>query len=621
MKRILQTALLALLPLALLAQKPVANQYQFSVDLTKCTNDQLQITLVPPKLKGKTAIYHMPKVTPGTYAISSFGRFVKDIKAYDAKGNALSVKQLDENNWEISDANKLARMTYRVDDTWDSEIKENFIFEPSGVSFERDSAFVLNNCGLFGYFDDLKRAEYRITITKPADFYGATSLVPVSSTPTTDVWSVGNYMDMVDAPMLYSRPDTATVDVAGTTVLFATYAPSGKKWSADLAKAIRPIFFAAKDYLGGSLPVKKYAVISYLSPTGFKSGNAGALEHSYSTVMTIPEGPLEQLAQGVKDIVSHEFFHIVTPLNIHADEIGDFDYSDPKMSDHLWLYEGVTEYNAHLSQLRSGLTDENHFLNEMIGKMRANESFYGGDTVSFTKFSRRVLEPAYQRYYGNVYQKGALIGMALDLQLRKWSNGKYGVNNLLLDLSKTYGPAKSFKDEELFDEIARLTYPGIRDFFRTHVEGYAPLPFQTLLAEVGIDYQPKVSEMAYSTGLIRGTAAPNPETGKFSAANLSQLGNDITRALDLREGDVLLKFNGTDVTMQNYVQLRADFLASVKDGDPIEWVVSRKAGDKDEEVTLKTTAKKVELATKHVAKIKADATPEQLALRKAWLKN
>lgn len=621
MKRILQAALLALLPWALLAQKPAANQYQFTVDLTQCVNDQLPITLVPPKLKGKTAIYRMPKVIPGTYSISSFGRFVKDIKAYDAKGNALLVKQLDENNWEISDANKMAKLTYRVDDTWDSELKENFIFEPGGVGFERDSVFVWNASGLFGYFDDLKRAEYRVTVTKPVGFYGATSLVPVTSTASTDVWSTANYMDLVDAPMLYCRPDTAVISVGGAQVLFASYSPKGTKFAQGLAKEVAPVLLAAKDYLGGSLPVKKYAFLMYFSPTGFKSGSAGALEHSYSSLYALPEGPIEQIAQGVREVSAHEFFHIVTPLNIHAEEIGDFDYSNPKMSDHLWLYEGVTEYNAHLSLVRAGLTTEEQFMTEMVNKMRANESFYGGDTVSFTKFSGRVLEPAYQRYYGNVYQKGALIGMAVDLQLRKWSKGKYGINTLLADLSKTYGPAKSFKDEELFDEIARLTYPGIRDFFRTHVEGYEPLPLQPLLAEVGVDYQPKVSEMAYTTGLIRGTAAPNPETGKFSAANLSQLGNDITRALDLRDGDVLLKFNGKEISMQNYTQLRADFLASVKDGDPIEWVVLRKTGDKEEEVTLKAAAKKVELATKHVAKIKADATPEQLALRKAWLKN
>lgn len=614
----LTLALLSITSLAL-AQKPAANLYQFSVDLTKVTNDELAITLIPPRLKADKAVYRMPKVTPGTYSISSFGRFVNGFKALDASGAELPVKKLDDNNWEISSAKKLAKITYTVDDTWDTEISENFIFEPSGVSFERDSAFVINSCGLFGYFDDNKKSTYRIEITKPASFYGATSLVPVKSTATVDTWQTSSYFDLVDAPMLYSRPDTTILNIGGAQVLFATYTPSGKKWSKDISKEVEKVLLAAKDYLGGKLPVKKYAVLTYLSPTGFKSGSAGALEHCYSTFVALPEGTLEQIAGGLRDVVSHEFFHVVTPLSIHAEQIGNFDYADPKMSEHLWLYEGVTEYNSHISQVRSGVKTEQEFLDEMLSKMRSNDGF-GGDSVSFTLFSRRVLEPDYQRYYGNVYAKGALIGMGLDIQLRKWSKGKYGVNTLLADLSKTYGKNKSFKDGELFAQITKLTNPSIGEYLRRHVAGKEPLPYSEWLSWAGIEYVAKTSDFQYTTGLVRGTAAPNPETGRFAATNLEQLGNDITRELGLQDGDVLLKFNGEDMTVQSYVAARTKFLATAKDGDPIEWVVSRKSAEgKDEELVFKTTAKKVEFVRRHQAKINPSPTPEQAALRKAWL--
>jgi predicted metalloprotease with PDZ domain len=44
--------------------------------------------------------------------------------------------------------------------------------------------------------------------------------------------------------------------------------------------------------------------------------------------------PKEELVKSMMDVVSHEFFHIVTPLTIHS-KIQDFDYNDPKMSEHL----------------------------------------------------------------------------------------------------------------------------------------------------------------------------------------------------------------------------------------------------------------------------------------------
>ena len=34
----------------------------------------------------------------------------------------------------------------------------------------------------------------------------------------------------------------------------------------------------------------------------------------------------------------------------HSEEIGNFDFQKPKMSRHLWLYEGLTEYAAHHTQ-------------------------------------------------------------------------------------------------------------------------------------------------------------------------------------------------------------------------------------------------------------------------------
>jgi predicted metalloprotease with PDZ domain len=35
----------------------------------------------------------------------------------------------------------------------------------------------------------------------------------------------------------------------------------------------------------------------------------------------------EELSKSMKDVVSHEFFHIVTPLSIHSKEIQYFDYN------------------------------------------------------------------------------------------------------------------------------------------------------------------------------------------------------------------------------------------------------------------------------------------------------
>lgn len=108
------------------------------------------------------------------------------------------------------------------------------------------------------------------------------------------------------------------------------------------------------------------------------------------------------------------------------------------------------------------------------------------DQLPFTELSLGALDEYEDQYY-NVYQKGALIGAALDIKLRELSNGAYGVQNMMADLSAKYGKDKSFKDDELFDEIVGLTYPEIGEFFETYVAGSETIPYKEIFDKVGVD--------------------------------------------------------------------------------------------------------------------------------------
>ncbi|MEL7006886.1 MAG: hypothetical protein AAFN93_29820, partial [Bacteroidota bacterium] len=203
---------------------------------------------------------------------------------------------------------------------------------------------------------------------------------------------------------------------------------------------------------------------------------------------TLPEASADLIGQTVRDVAAHEFFHIVTPLNIHSEEIGQFNYIEPKMSKHLWLYEGCTEYAAMHVQVKHGLYGVDRFLLEIKDKIEVRDEF--PIDVPFTEMSEKILEPDYEPMYSNVYYKGALIGMCLDLQLLKLSKGEYDLQSLMRDLSEKYGPTRSFKDDQLFDEIQNLTFPEVGDFLRTYVAGPDSLPLQEHLSWAGINYKP-----------------------------------------------------------------------------------------------------------------------------------
>jgi len=138
-------------------------------------------------------------------------------------------------------------------------------------------------------------------------------------------------------------------------------------------------------------------------------------------------------------VISHEFFHTLTPLNVHSKEIQDFDFNSPKLSAHLWMYEGFTEYFANHFQVHQGLMTEEQFYAKMAEKEKLSKQMYS-DKQSFTEMSKNVLDPTMKAQYPNVYQKGALMAMCIDIMLRDASGGKSGILELMGRLSNKYGP-------------------------------------------------------------------------------------------------------------------------------------------------------------------------------------
>ncbi|TPE44383.1 M61 family metallopeptidase [Pontibacter mangrovi] len=589
--------------------------YNVSVNLAKVQNDKVQVTVQAPAIKQSEIIYNMPKIVPGTYSVSDFGKFVTDFKAYDKQGKALTVAQLDTNRWKISGAEKLARVSYWVDDTFDAAKREDVVFEPGGTNIEDGKNFLINTFGFIGYFEGMKQLPYELRITKPEGFYGSTPLKAIATTDTLDTYRLPNYVDLADSPLMYNRPDTTILNLGKTEVLVSVYSPSGNVTSKPIAENVKSILEAQRSYLGGTLPVEKYAFLIYVPERVGKSGSFGALEHSYSSVYFLPEMPEEQFSSTIRDVAAHEFFHIVTPLSIHSEEIGNFNFIQPKMSKHLWLYEGVTEYFASHVQMYEGLYDLDTFLGKLRDYIHTSKSYYN-DTLPFTDMSAQVLDK-YEKEYGNVYQKGALIGLVLDVKLRELSDGKYGLRNLMLDLSKTYGKHNSFKDEELFDKITELTYPEIREFFTKYVEGSEPLPLEETFRKVGIIYEPTGTQEVISYGGF--TPGFDEESGKIKVADTADM-DAFGRKLGFQTGDLLLSFNGTELSPANIRQVIGEELQSMEPGDKITFVVGRPTeGGKVKEKKLKGRATAVKRELQHVLKPDTTATPEQLKLRNAWL--
>lgn len=539
-----------------IGQTKTAEQVQVTIDLNTIKEDKVTVTVTPPKFTTKEVTYHFPKIIPGTYSEDDYGKFVANLKAYNKKGETIPVAKMDENSWTITNAKAVTKITYQVNDTFDTESGEGFgktdIFSPAGSNIDEGKNIMLNTHCFVGYFSDInENTSYKVSVAHPATLWGATSMTDEDASNTNDIFTTSRYAELVENPIMYSKPDYTTFNINGMDILIAVYSPNGIHTAESITPEMKKMMIAQKNFLGKFNATKKYSVLIYLSDmqTGNDAKGFGALEHPTATTVVMPEAmPKDELAEQLKDVVSHEFFHIVTPLTIHSKEIHYFNYNTPKMSEHLWMYEGVTEYFANLFQINQGLISEQEFYDRMSGKIANSREL--NDTMSFTKMSANVLNQPYKDQYLNVYEKGALIGMCLDILIREKSNGERGILDLMQKLSVEYGPKKPFNDSELFAKITEFTYPEVGVFLTTYVAGETPIPYETFFTKVGVT---KINVKVPGNVFLKDKTpyiTINQESKEIIVLPNIEL-NDFFKELGIKGSDIIVAINEINYNLDN----------------------------------------------------------------------
>lgn len=597
-----------------------AQSIKTTIDLVNVKDDKVAVTMEFPKMKSGDVKFHFPKTVPGTYSVDDYGRFVEGIKFLDNKGKEIAYSKVNDNTYALKNAQNLAKVTYLVNDSFDDEMdtsKHKAVFSPSGTDIEAGKVYLINTHGFIGYIDNMQDVPYQLVIQKPTDFYGTTALVDQDKSESTDTFTLANYAKVTDSPLMYTKPDYITFNAGGMDLVLGVYSPSGKYKASDFKDNLEKMVVAQKKFLGDMNTNKKYAIMLYLSGgDGPQIKGFGALEHHESTSVVLPEMmPKEAIDKTITDVVSHEFFHTVNPLKTHSEEIHYFDYADPKMSQHLWMYEGGTEYFANLFQIQEGLITREEFLQRMNEKITNSKNY--NDTMPFTVMSKNVLLDEYKDQYRNVYEKGALLAMCLDIELRKLSNGEMGYRDMIRKLSQRFGENKPFKDDKLIDELVAVTgYPQIRDFYNKYIAGSQPTPYAQYLNMVGVEL--KKQETPPIFWFIKD---PN-QTGYDEKANAfvfdeSSALSPFAKSIGFKITDKIVALDGKTINIQN-IQDFINYSKTIKEGQNVTVTVLRDNGGKSEKIDLKGKAV-LDKMTVETLQFKANPTPEEKKLQDQWL--
>jgi predicted metalloprotease with PDZ domain len=570
----------------------ISAQNKFYINLNDRSDDTFKITLIPQQLNQQNKVYNFASTAPGTYQRMDIGRYVKSFKAFDKNGEELSSKQISINRWEISSPEKIGKIEYSVSDTWDTPMKENFIYQMCGTSLEDDHAMINGQC-VFGFFDGMQNVPLDIKIDYPDEWLLGTALKFTDNKTLT----AKNYDHAVDSPIMIGRLTKSSMKIDNTDIHIYTYSKSGQVTSDNMMYLLEDIMNAASQFTDG-LPVNDYTFLFH-----FENFSAGAWEHNYSSSYVFKDQPLEEyMSKELRSIAAHEFYHVVTPLNIHSELVSNFDFTKPVMSQHLWLYEGVTEWAADILQLRDYLMTIDDYLSEMRAKLATND-FYD-QKISLVELSKASTEM--QEQYGNIYMKGALVASLLDLRIIDLSGGKFGLREVVNKLYKDYGADKSFSEELFFDEFVKRTFPEIKDFIDRYIKGTEKLPIKEYFAKIGVDYSEfsGFDSTKVSIGL------------NITLANDNLVVNHVENpeSEEIKAGDILKSLNGEELNLNNASEKTA-LIRALKVGEFITLGIERNGELKEVKVFAKMKKRK------HSFQVLDNPGEKELFLRSVWLKN
>jgi predicted metalloprotease with PDZ domain len=228
--------------------------------------------------------------------------------------------------------------------------------------------------------------------------------------------------------------------------------------------------------------------------------------------------------------------------------------------------------------------------------------------------SENVLEEPYASNYYNVYMKGALIGMCIDILMRKESDGNRSMLSLMKELSAKYGKDKPFEDDKIIAEITEMTYPSVGEFLKTHVEGDVPINYNEFFEMVGLT----MGETEVPTNYIFAGGQNiifdgDQEKGIiFFSPMVSK--NSFWASEGVQPGDIIRKVNGADLTLANAQQVIGGMFGW-QEGMEYSLDLERNG----EAITLKGTLGTATAISESLVEDE-NATEEQKALRAAWLK-
>ena len=468
----------------------------FTVSMPKPHTHMLEVEIHikrGPAVRSEEDVLVMPVWTPGSYMIREFERHVQDFSATDASGRPLEWEKINKDSWRVkTNGSRDWRATYRV---YANELSVRT------SELNSDHAF-WNNAALLMYPEGSIDMPSSLHVIAPQPWKVATGLSPVPGQKNT--FRAENFDILYDSPVEVSNFKTLLFEVKGVPHRIVidgegNYDP--ERMRADVKKIVE----AEVELMGGEIPYHDYTFILHL-----RSNAGGGLEHLNSAALgyprfgfglelseavssAAPNAQPQSTYRGFLSLVAHEFFHLWNVKRIRPDALGPFDYTKENYTKLLWVAEGMTDYYARVVLRRTGLISDQDFLRETAQSIQDLQNTPGRLVQSAEESSFDTWIKYYRQDENSVnsqvsyYDKGAILGLLLDLEIRKRSGGAKSLDDVMRYLyNEFYKKDRNYTPQDFQKTCELMAGSSLEQFFASYVRGREELNYDAALGAAGL---------------------------------------------------------------------------------------------------------------------------------------
>ena len=408
--------------------------------------------------------FSLPAWIPGSYMVRDFARNIVTIQA-EAGGKPVRLTKLDKHTWQAAAMPAGRTLTVRCEIyAWDLSVRAAHLDQTHGF---------FNGTSVFLAVEGQTDQPCSVAISPPegaayAQWRLATAMTPAETKNAVDGNGFGTYVaadydELIDHPVEMGTFTRATFEAEGIPheiILTGRHDCDLERLCADLKK----ICTWQLRLFGKPAPIKRYLFMAMIVGKGY-----GGLEHRASTALLanrkdLPYPGMRGMNANYRrflGLCSHEYFHTWHVKRIKPDAFTPYDLSQENYTRLLWVFEGFTAYYDDLTLLRSGVISANDYLELLSETMsrvlrgagRLKQSVAESSFDAWTKFYKQ--DENAPNAIVSYYAKGALIALALDLQLRDLSRGKRGLDEVMRLLWQRHGQTgKGVTERAVLDIVA-----------------------------------------------------------------------------------------------------------------------------------------------------------------------